>query len=89
MLTINGLVGIMAQPHQLAAVGTGKDERTCRVGMLYGNLVKRVCTVGWALVGLIVAAMVAQGHVTRRRSAIRRMPSGSPAGSCSSRVRSA
>jgi Na+/proline symporter len=61
MLTINGLVGIMAQPHQLAAVGTGRDERTCRVGMLYGNMVKRVCTVGWALVGLIVAAMVAQG----------------------------
>lgn len=61
MLTINGLVGIMAQPHMLATVGTGRDERTCRVGMLYGNLVKRVCTVGWALVGLVVAAMVAQG----------------------------
>ena len=62
MLTVNGLVGIMAQPHQLAAVGTGKDERTCRIGMLYGNMIKRVCTVGWALVGLIVAAMIAQGH---------------------------
>jgi len=61
MLTINGLVGIMAQPQQLAAVGTGKDERTCRIGMFYGNFVKRVCTVGWALVGLIVAAAVAQG----------------------------
>jgi Na+/proline symporter len=62
MLTVNGLVGIMAQPHQLAAVGTGKDERTCRIGMLYGNMIKRVCTVGWAFVGLIVAAMIAQGH---------------------------
>src|SRR6185503_17794299 len=62
MLTVNGLVGIMAQPQQLATVGTGKDERTCRVGMFYGNFVKRVCTVGWALVGLIVAAMIAQGH---------------------------
>ena len=61
MLTLNGLVGIMAQPQQLAAVGTGKDERTCRIGMFYGNYVKRVCTVGWALVGLIVAATVAQG----------------------------
>jgi Na+/proline symporter len=58
MLTVNGLVGIMAQPHQLAAVGTGRDERTCRVGMLYGNFVKRVCTVGWAMVGLIVAAII-------------------------------
>ena len=62
MLTINGLVGIMAQPHQLAAVGTGRDERTCRVGMFFGNYIKRVCTVGWALVGLIVAALVAQGQ---------------------------
>ena len=62
MLTVNGLIGIMAQPHQLATVGTGKDERTCRIGMLFGNMVKRVCTVGWALVGLIVAAMIAQGH---------------------------
>ena len=62
MLTVNGLIGIMAQPQQLSSVGTGRDERTCRVGMLFGNFVKRVCTVGWALVGLIVAAMIAQGH---------------------------
>ena len=62
MLTINGLIGIMAQPQQLSSVGTGRDERTCRIGMLFGNFVKRVCTVGWALVGLIVAAMIAQGH---------------------------
>jgi len=61
MLTVNGLVGIMAQPHMLATVGTGRDERTCRIGMLLGNFVKRVCTVGWMLVGLIVAAMAAQG----------------------------
>ena len=62
MLTLNGLVGIMAQPHMLATVGTGRDERTCRVGMFYGNFVKRVCTVGWMLVGLVVAAMIAQGR---------------------------
>jgi Na+/proline symporter len=62
LLTVNGLVGIMAQPHMLATVGTGKDERTCRVGMLWGNMIKRVCTVGWAAVGLIVAAMIAQGR---------------------------
>ncbi|HEX2522225.1 MAG TPA: sodium:solute symporter family protein [Terriglobia bacterium] len=62
MLTLNGLIGIMAQPHQLAAVGTGKDEKTCREGMLYGNYVKRFCTVGWALVGLLAATMVAQGR---------------------------
>jgi Na+/proline symporter len=59
LLTINGLIGIISQPHQLAAVGTGKDEHTCRQGMFYGNYVKRFCTVGWAVVGLMVAAMIA------------------------------
>jgi Na+/proline symporter len=33
--------------------------------MFYGNYVKRICTVGWALVGLLVAAMIAQGRVDR------------------------
>lgn len=60
MLTVNGLIGIMAQPHQLAAVGTGKDEHSCRVGMAAGNFIKRFCTIGWALVGLLVAAIVAK-----------------------------
>jgi Na+/proline symporter len=61
VLTLNGLIGIIAQPHLIAAVGTGKDEDTCRLGQYYGNLVKRVCTVGWALVGLMTAAIVALG----------------------------
>jgi len=60
MLTLNGLIGIMAQPHVTASVGTGKDEYACRSGFMYGNMVKRICTMGWAMVGLIVAAMVAQ-----------------------------
>ncbi len=63
MLTINGLIGIMAQPHQLAAVGTGKDERACRIGMAAGNFIKRFCTIGWALVGLLVAGMIARNAI--------------------------
>ena len=61
MLTINGIVGIMAQPHMLAAVGTGKDEYACRVGFFHGMWAKRLCTIGWALVGLMVAVMIARG----------------------------
>jgi Na+/proline symporter len=64
VLTLNGLIGIMAQPHQLATVGTGKDEQTCRVGMAYGNFVKRFCTIGWALTGLIVVVLVMQHGTT-------------------------
>ncbi len=58
MLTLNGLVGIVAQPHILASVGTGHNEFSCRMGMTAGNFVKRFCTIGWALVGLIVAAIM-------------------------------
>lgn len=61
MLTLNGLIGITAQPHLVAAVGTGKDENDCRIGFLYGTFVKRFCTVGWAFVGLMTAAMIARG----------------------------
>lgn len=61
MLTLNGLIGIMAQPHMIAAVGTGKDEYACRVGFLHGTFMKRLCTIGWAIVGLMVAGMVGRG----------------------------
>jgi Na+/proline symporter len=61
VLTLNGLVGIIAQPQMIAAVGTGKDEFSCRVGHLYGTFIKRFCTIGWALVGLLVATVVARG----------------------------
>ncbi len=60
MLTLNGLIGIVAQPHILASVGTGRDERSCRIGMAYGNFIKRFCTIGWALVGIIVATLLVQ-----------------------------
>lgn len=61
MLTLNGVVGIMAQPHILAAVGTGKDEHTCRIGFFHGMWAKRLCTIGWAVVGLMVAAIIKGG----------------------------
>jgi Na+/proline symporter len=60
MLTLNGLVGITAQPHILTMNATGSTERAGRIGQTYGSMVKRFCTIGWALTGLIVAAMVIQ-----------------------------
>ena len=63
MLTINGLVGITAQPHILVMNATGRTERAGRIGMTYGSMMKRFCTLGWALTGLIVAAMVIKSGV--------------------------
>jgi SSS family transporter len=64
MLTLNGLVGITAQPHILSMCATGRTERAGRVGQTYGSFVKRFCTIGWAFTGLIVAAMLFQRHET-------------------------
>ena len=60
MLAINGLVGVCAQPHILSVNATGSSERNGRIGQTYGTLIKRLCTIGWALTGLIVAAMIAK-----------------------------
>ncbi len=60
MLAVNGIVGIVAQPHMLSMAATGNTERAGRVGQTYGNFIKRLCTVGWAFTGLIVAALLVQ-----------------------------
>jgi len=64
MLAVNGLGGIVAQPHMLSMCATGSNERGGRVGMTYGAIVKRLCTVGWALTGVIVAAMLVKRGVS-------------------------
>ena len=64
MLAINGLVGIVAQPHMVSMCATGSTERGGRVGMTYGSIVKRLCAVGWALTGVIVAALVIRHGVS-------------------------
>ncbi len=63
MLAVNGIVGITAQPHMISMCATGNTERAGRVGQTYGSLVKRLCTIGWAFTGLIVAALVIQRRV--------------------------
>jgi Na+/proline symporter len=66
MLSVSSLIGIFTQPHHMASIGTGKTEANCRVGFTYGNFVKRLCTIGWAFLGLIVAVMVPGIPETKR-----------------------
>lgn len=63
MLALNGVIGITAQPHMLTMTAAGRTERAGRVGQTYGSMVKRFCTIGWALTGLVVAAMVVRRGV--------------------------
>ena len=57
MVTINGLVGIVAMPHHMAIGGAGKTEVNCRTGWTYGNVVKRIATLAWAFTGVIGVAL--------------------------------
>ncbi|MFN0053409.1 MAG: sodium:solute symporter [Planctomycetales bacterium] len=52
-MSLLGLVGIVAQPHVMTSTGSGKTETEARVGMCYGNFIKRLLTIAWALTGLI------------------------------------
>lgn len=63
MLAVNGVVGITAQPHMMTMFASGNSERAGRVGQTYGNFVKRLVTIGWALTGIVVAAFVLQRGV--------------------------
>lgn len=62
MLALNGIVGITAQPHMISMCATGNTERAGRIGQTFGSMVKRLVTIGWALTGLIVAALVIRNH---------------------------
>lgn len=74
MVTINALIGIPIRPHQMALGGAGRTEMEGRIGLTYGSFLKRVCTLGWALIGLYAAALcpgldhreLALGELTRK-----------------------
>ncbi len=66
MAVLNGLVGIVIQPHHMAIGGAGKSEVACRTGWTYGNFLKRFATMGWAFTG-VFAAFLFPGLVMENR----------------------
>ncbi len=60
IIAFNGLVGWVTQPHTLATCAAGTTEMEGRVGVLFGNLIKRFCTVAWALTGVAAIVYFAQ-----------------------------
>ncbi len=59
-ITLLNMIGIVVQPHFIATGGgSAKSEDAARVGLVVGNFLKRLCTVGWALTGLIILALMA------------------------------
>jgi Na+/proline symporter len=52
LLCINAPLSALAFPHLIPVCGAGKTEWEGRVGFAYGNMLKRICTIGWCLLGL-------------------------------------
>ena len=54
------LITVVVMPHFiLTGGGTAKDENSARIGLVVGNFLKRLCTVGWVLTALIALALFA------------------------------
>jgi solute:Na+ symporter, SSS family len=60
VIALNGLVGIAVQPHTMANCGAGRTEMEGRVGFMFGNLTKRLCTIPWCLTGLAAVVYFSQ-----------------------------
>jgi Na+/proline symporter len=52
LLSVNAPLTALAFPHLISVCGAGRTEWEGRVGFTYGNILKRVCTIGWAVLGL-------------------------------------
>ena len=63
VIAFNGLVGIVTQPHTMGNCAAGKTEMEGRVGWMFGNFIKRVCTVAWCLTGLAAVVYFADRDV--------------------------
>lgn len=59
VIAINGLIGWVTQPQNLANCSAGRTEMEGRWGVAGGNFIKRVCTIAWVLTGMVAVGMYA------------------------------
>jgi Na+/proline symporter len=52
LLCVNAPLTMLAFPHLMSVCAAGRTEWEGRVGFTYGNVLKRVCTIGWCVLGL-------------------------------------
>ena len=60
MMSLQALVGIVAQPFIMGVCAAGKTEWEGRVGIVGGNLIKRLCTAAWSLTAIAAVAWYIQ-----------------------------
>lgn len=56
MITVNALLGVAVQPQNMGTCAAGKTEIEGAVGFMGGTMLKRICTVAWAVTGLAAVA---------------------------------
>ncbi len=70
VLCINAPFSMMAQPHIMSVSAAGRTEWEGRVGFTYGNVLKRVCTMGWCVLALAwLAYLVTRGSTVHADAA--------------------
>lgn len=60
MMSFQALMGIVAQPFIMGICGAGKTEWEGRVGIVGGNLIKRLCTAAWSVTAIAAVAWYIQ-----------------------------
>ncbi len=62
LLCAQAPLSALALPHLITVCGAGKSEWEGRMGFAGGNILKRICTIGWGVLGLCwLAHLVSQG----------------------------
>jgi Na+/proline symporter len=70
LLSVNAPLTALAFPHLMSVCGAGRTEWQGRVGFTYGNILKRVCTIGWSVLGLAwLAYLLKTGSVVQHDAA--------------------
>jgi len=52
LLSVSAPLSMLAMPHLMSVCAAGRSEWEGRVGFTYGNILKRLCTIGWSVLGL-------------------------------------
>ena len=60
VLCINAPLTALALPHLMSVTSAGRTEWEGRMGFAGGNMLKRICTIGWSVLGLAWLAYLIQ-----------------------------
>ena len=58
MIVVNAMINWAVQPHVIPSSTACRTEMDSRVGVTYGNFIKRFCTVAWAFTGVTAIALI-------------------------------